>query len=851
MVVDLNPGAGNGFFRELIEVKGTLFFRGNDGIEGSELWKSDGTAAGTQFVKGFDADQFSGAPDMFYNWAGSLYFTARDYGGFGLWKTDGTTAGTNLVRSIADGGPYLDLPRDLDAGTPWAAVMGGELYFLGDFHNRLWKTDGTSTGTVPVRQLVDVVQPTVPSGEIETWMIAAGDRVYFVYTPYPGSGQSPRLMASDGTSAGTLPISAADSGTDHAISTWLQQTVGGITYFAATDVEHGWELWRSDGTVAGTYIVRDINPGVLGSGVGQFAAMNGLFYFSAQDGTTRSLWRSDGTEAGTWQVKPLASGLSWPTVVDDVLYFQSYVYNVGWELWRTDGTIEGTSIVKLISPGFVSPSASRMIAFDGELYFKTNDGVSGPELWKSDGTVEGTVLLADIVPGIAGSYPTNFTVAGDFLYFATGQLTRDLWRTDGTAAGTVKLSSSSSFSVLGEFEGPGFQEASGLLYFVGTGADGTGNELWRTDGSAGGTFRLADISPGATSSNLASFTNANGVLLFTARDSSSQRQLWRSDGTLAGTTLVTPIVAKAGTVVSVGGLRQVGDDTWFTVGSSSNEVEFWRTDGTAAETIFVTAVGGVTLSPSAPPPIVVGDHLVLPLRTVAYGIELWSATFVEAAPLAGDFNRDGVVDGADFLLWQRNLGAAANPYGAGADGDQSGRVGSGDLDVWKGNYGPAVPALAAATAPASLVTQDVHDASLPIVAPLAATIAASPDEANSWSVVAQRPSPRAEQGRLTWFLDSLSRTTPAGRSAAFHVAGRESTVFPAGAPAALWKSEAAQAWDLLARESLVAGASGPGDVSSSLRPEKSSPFDGEEIDWRLEQLFQTERLAGTDSRDEL
>jgi ELWxxDGT repeat protein len=835
-------------------VNGTLFFRGNDGIEGSELWKSDGTAAGTLLVKSFSPDGFSGEPDMFYNWAGTLYFTARDYGGFGLWKTDGTTAGTNLVRSIADGGPYLDLPRDLDAGTPWAAVMGDELYFLGDFHNRLWKTDGTAAGTVPVRQLVDTLQPTVPSNEIETWMIAASDCVYFVYSPYVGSGQSPRLMTSDGTSAGTLPISAADSGTDHAIISWSQQTVGGITYFAATDAAHGLELWRSDGTAAGTYLVRDVNPGALGSGVNQLVVMNGVLYFTAQNGATRGLWRSDGTEAGTWQVTSLASGVSWPTVVDGVLYFQSNVYNGGIELWRTDGTLEGTSLVKVVSPPFASPSTSRMIAYGGNLYFRTNDGVSGQELWKSDGTAEGTVLLADIAPGAAGSNPANFTVAGGFLYFATGQLTRDLWRTDGTAVGTVKLSSSSTFSVLGEFDSPASQEAGGLLYFVGNGADGTGNELWRSDGSVAGTFRLTNMPPGATNPSLGGFTNANGVFLFTTVDGSSQRQLWRSDGTVAGTTLVTPILAAAGTVVSVNGFRQVGDDSWFTVGNSSNEVEFWRTDGTAAGTIFVTAVGGVTLPPSAPPPIVVGNHLVAPLRTLEYGIELWSAQFIETPPLAGDLDRDGVVDGADFLFWQRNFGAAANPYGAGADGDQSGRVGSGDLDVWKENYGATTSVVAAAAAPASIVAPDVHRSPLPVAAPLAATIAAtglSPEEANYWSVVAQRPSSRAERGRLNWFLDLPPGIASAARVAAFHAAASKPADFPVGFAASLWKSVSPKAWDLLARESLVAGVSGPGGVASSLRPEKSSPFDGEEIDWRLEQLFQTERLAGTDSRDEL
>ena len=76
----------------------------------------------------------------------------------------------------------------------------------------------------------------------------------------------------------------------------------GIQYFAATDGTHGRELWRSDGTAAGTYMVKDILPGIGDSYPAGFVKYKEMLYFIASG----KIWRSDGTEGGTIAMDPAA-----------------------------------------------------------------------------------------------------------------------------------------------------------------------------------------------------------------------------------------------------------------------------------------------------------------------------------------------------------------------------------------------------------------------------------------------------------------------------------------------------------------------------------------------------------------
>ncbi len=149
---------------------------------------------------------------------------------------------------------------------------------------------------------------------------------------------------------------------------------------------------------------------------------------------------------------------------------------------------------------------------NGVLCFQANDGSNGTELWKSDGTGVGTVLLKDINPGDSygpspnplSSYPGLFTEINSTLFFVARDYTHgyELWKSDGTTEGTAlvidiltgetqngPLSSNPSY----------FENAGDTLLFAAT--DEThGNELWRSDGTGSGTSMVKDINEGVGSS---------------------------------------------------------------------------------------------------------------------------------------------------------------------------------------------------------------------------------------------------------------------------------------------------------------------------------------------------------------
>src|SRR6266542_348424 len=99
LVADLLPGGVGSNPSTLLPVNGTSFFVADDGVHGQELYKSDGTAAGTVLVKDVNPGSGSSGPDTLTNLGGTLYFSADD-GSHGreLWTSDGTTAGTVLIK---------------------------------------------------------------------------------------------------------------------------------------------------------------------------------------------------------------------------------------------------------------------------------------------------------------------------------------------------------------------------------------------------------------------------------------------------------------------------------------------------------------------------------------------------------------------------------------------------------------------------------------------------------------------------------------------------------------------------------------------------------------------------------
>ncbi|MBX3412267.1 MAG: hypothetical protein KF708_06075 [Pirellulales bacterium] len=425
LVKDINP-SGSSSPAESVNVGGILYFAASDGTNGRELWRSDGTEAGTAMLGNINSGAGDSDPQNLVNVGGTLYFTADDgFRGRELWKSDGTPAGTEIVKDI-EFGPLGSAPTSL-------VNVGGTLYFgAGDTTNgyELWKSDGTEAGTVLVKDIRPGGQSSVPNH-----LTNVGGILYF--NAFVGANGF-ELWKSDGTEGGTVLVKDIAPDFESSDPTHLTN-VGGILYFAAGDTTNGFELWKSDGTEGGTVRVKDINPGISSSNPSNLTNVGGILYFTADDGTNGTeLWKSDGTEAGTVQVKDInissfSSNPSNLTNVGGILYFAADDLVNGTELWKSDGTGAGTVRVKNINASIMgSSNPSELTNVAGLLYFSADDGTNGVELWVSDGTEIGTVLVKNISPGGGNSNPSQLTNVRGALYFSANDGTNgiELWKLD-------------------------------------------------------------------------------------------------------------------------------------------------------------------------------------------------------------------------------------------------------------------------------------------------------------------------------------------------------------------------------------------------------------------------------------
>ena len=179
-------------------------------------------------------------------------------------------------------------------------------------------------------------------------------------------------------------------------------TAGGLAFFVGDDGETGRELWRTDGTAAGTFQLTDACPGVCsGNPVVMARAGRSVFFHAFGQGfSTVDLWVTDGSTAGTVRLArslllTASGGRSLWMASQGLLYFTANDLVHGAELWRSDGTPAGTHQVTELRPGFAGSDPAELTELAGRLYFRADDGVLGPALWTSDGTAAGTRLVRD------------------------------------------------------------------------------------------------------------------------------------------------------------------------------------------------------------------------------------------------------------------------------------------------------------------------------------------------------------------------------------------------------------------------------------------------------------------------
>ncbi len=172
-------------------------------------------------------------------------------------------------------------------------------------------------------------------------------------------------------------------------------------------------------------LVKDINylgsnPGVDGFHWTDLTECGSYLYFNGESKSTgEELWRTDGTEAGTQLVLEIGRGVDQGVRPRYFACVGSTLFFAGSELWKTDGTALGTSMVVDINPGSAGSYPKNLTSADGLMYFQATDGLSGEEPWVSDGSETGTFMLGDLRSGSTGSIEggTEFFEYGGRVYF--------------------------------------------------------------------------------------------------------------------------------------------------------------------------------------------------------------------------------------------------------------------------------------------------------------------------------------------------------------------------------------------------------------------------------------------------
>ena len=729
---------------EAVSLNGTTYFLATDGLSfGYQVWKTDGTAAGT--VPALPQDHVTDLTAA----NGKLFFNASTQPGqYGLWASDGTPSGT--------------VPLTPDTGHDVTAAIGTVL-FTTTFDTELWKTDGTAQGTTLVKAI---------GGPFSLHDITAVGSLAF-FGGHDGV-HGDELWKSDGTFAGTVMVKDINPSGDSKPHSFA--ALGGVLVFAANDGQHGKELWRSDGTAAGTFLLADVAPGsfqsdplvlgVLGtkvlfgahdpaldrglwatdgtiagtsliaSGIGleyfqedPLPVLNGSLYFAAGGSIYPAVWKTDGTPAGTVMVKDVQPGVGgmlavgsrifldvdddvhgdelWKTdgtdagtvLVKDIdaggtdgqvaeienvngtAFFSAFEATHGTALWKSDGTPASTVLVKDIDPAHSYAALDSLTAASGTLFLAASDGVNGNELWKSDGTAAGTVLIKDIAPGTGSSYPGSLTDVDGTLFFSAcdGLHGCELWKSDGTSAGTILLSDINP-GTSGSFPEQ-LVAANGMVFF--TADDGqSGREPWRSDGTAAGTILLKDIVAGSPTSFPSDLTPSNGKVYFFAGDTPGV-ELWQTDGTAAGTSAVTGFPPPG---YYPSNLTNLNGTVFFTVEDDTHGTELWKSDGTAAGTVLVADINPGPGGSQPSSLTAVGGVLFFSAVDYPYGYELWRSDGTANGTLLVKDITPGNHDSSptDLVDWNGTLAFTANDLATGrelwtSDGTAAGTVRVGDI----------------------------------------------------------------------------------------------------------------------------------------------------------------------------
>ncbi len=554
---------------------------------GFEIWRTDGTNAGTFPLSAFG----NSSPFAYYadrveatRFAGSYYFLGHDDDGtYSLWRSQGTPGAAVRVRNIAPPGIYL-------YGDPWIEQAGGRLVFWGfDDGWKLYGSDGTAAGTTELTATCPVSCSTFVS--VARYF---GDRLLFFVQDEVGREQ---LWSTRGSPETTFPLAAEEESVEGR-SPLIGAALAGNWLFPARDASTGFEPWLADPArgrsarqirdlVLDTPGIRLEYPSVRGSELA--FSIREDFHFGDY-----GVYRTDGTGAGTIEIARTAScdcGLA--CVTGPVA---AYPFRAGilfgdpddCESFSIRSWLRSSGEVVRLFGGPEGPRSGEPSLYplgDHALVFLHHEGTN-TEIWRTDGSEAGTSLALGATTGVQRQ-PLVPVGSGLLLLTTEYESNYDYGLTyfDPVQGTAVELPSYTSDTYW-----PHDARTVGASAYFLADAYPLPDEIWRSDGTAAGTFHLLTLE--AESQVASPFFDLNGRALFAIDNWETGLQLWTSDGTAPGTSRLKSFPDVWYGLAAVG---RIGNRALFAIHpldpvTSRYASELWETDGTTQGTRLLGAL---------------------------------------------------------------------------------------------------------------------------------------------------------------------------------------------------------------------------------------------------------------------
>jgi ELWxxDGT repeat protein len=491
-------------------------------LNNSEIWITNGTAVGTlNLRKSFGV--ISEVNNNIGYLKGNYYFAEMLNGKRTLWKSDGTVNGTVKLSNVA---PY------------YFQETNSEVLFKNNI-NELWKTDGTEVNTKKIDAYV-LPWSSLKDPNFSFFDVFKTSKNTYLWKNY-SADFGLELCISNITSV-TPTFININKRTKASVSFTKKVKIKDIWYYNGID-NKGSELWRTDGTAAGSYMVKDINIGERGIEIVDMVEFQGKLYFTIFKDNFHEFWVSDGTVNGTQVLKSVATPIrNYNAEIKagiTKLFFGMIGANTSRNVpWVSNGTTSGTVEIPAAGGVFSDNCGSFTVRGDSLIF---TDQI---KLWSGNASGVSPVFIpTEVQPQFIKkhlSYKSKFYAIAKYSDFATNIRYDVLFESNGKKAGT-KIIKKFNDGELTNFNFPIFDIINDKLIFPALSKDSV--NIWSLSIPTALTSKIYFLGNVSKIGNAINTSTLNGKLVILSKSNIPQqpKQVWLTDGTKQNFTPVSAL----------------------------------------------------------------------------------------------------------------------------------------------------------------------------------------------------------------------------------------------------------------------------------------------------------------------